>query len=102
MSLIRFSPCGKQLVAAGHDGAVHRWDVTGRAPAALPPLTGHHDARTRPESALLGSSWHRSDVGPMSPARPYNGPGHGGFQVHPRRTVVLSEAYRGGVGAGEP
>jgi len=38
----RFSPCGKYLVAPGYDALVHRWDVSGDAPAAMPALAGHH------------------------------------------------------------
>jgi WD40 repeat protein len=39
---IRFSPDGKFLAAAGTDGQVHRWDVSGDKLAELPPLAGHN------------------------------------------------------------
>jgi WD40 repeat protein len=38
----RYSPCGKLLCAAGYDGLVHRWDISGDEPHALAPLTGHN------------------------------------------------------------
>ena len=40
--VIRFTPDGKQLFAAGYDGTIHRWDVTGETPQPLTPLEGHH------------------------------------------------------------
>jgi WD40 repeat protein len=39
---VRFSPCGKVLAAAAFDGTVRRWDVSGKDPAELAPLTGHN------------------------------------------------------------
>src|SRR5687768_17482518 len=39
---VRFSPDGKLLAAAGTDGHVRRWDVSGKEPAELPPLAGHN------------------------------------------------------------
>jgi len=38
LSCIRFSPCGKFLAAAAHDGTVRRWDMSD---TELPKLTGH-------------------------------------------------------------
>lgn len=42
VSRLRFSPDGKTLAAACFDGTVRRWDVSGKDPAELPPLTGHN------------------------------------------------------------
>lgn len=42
ISRVRFSPDGKQLVAACFDGTVRRWDVSGREPVELPAITGHN------------------------------------------------------------
>src|SRR6185312_14424735 len=36
-----FSSDGKTLAAACFDGTVRRWDVSGSAPAELPPIRGH-------------------------------------------------------------
>lgn len=72
MSLVRFSPCGKLLAAAGHDGTVHRWDVTGRAPAALPPLTGHHGWVTG--LAFSGDCLFSADSWGRLTCRPYAEP----------------------------
>lgn len=41
LSLVRFSPCGKVLAAAAHDGTVRRFDTTKAEPTELPKLTGH-------------------------------------------------------------
>jgi WD40 repeat protein len=41
MSIVRFSPCGKLLLAGGCDGLVHRWDVSGDKPVELPAVDGH-------------------------------------------------------------
>lgn len=42
MSRIRFSPCGRFLVAGGFDAAVRRWAVTDAALNAMPSLSGHN------------------------------------------------------------
>jgi WD40 repeat protein len=39
---VRFSPDGKALAAACFDGAVKRWDVSGKEPVELPALGGHN------------------------------------------------------------
>lgn len=39
---VRFSPDGKQLVAACFDAKVRRWDVSGKEPVELPALGGHN------------------------------------------------------------
>jgi WD40 repeat protein len=39
--VIRFSPCGKFLLAGGYDGLVHRWDVSSDKLPELPPVNGH-------------------------------------------------------------
>jgi WD40 repeat protein len=41
LSLVRFSPCGKVLAAAAHDGTVRRFDMTKAEPTELPKLAGH-------------------------------------------------------------
>lgn len=38
---VRFTPCGKFLVAAGFDGLVRRWDASSDEFAELPALPGH-------------------------------------------------------------
>ena len=39
---LRYSPDGKTLAAASFDGKVRRWDVTGKEPVELTPITGHN------------------------------------------------------------
>lgn len=39
---IQFSRCGGYLLGAGFDGLIHRWQLTGEAPAELPGLSGHN------------------------------------------------------------
>src|SRR5207247_260755 len=38
MSVIRFSPCGKFLLAAGHDATIRRWDVTALSASPADPV----------------------------------------------------------------
>ncbi|MCZ2342983.1 MAG: hypothetical protein LC104_14510 [Bacteroidales bacterium] len=38
---IRFRPCGKILAAAGCDGTVRRWEISGDKPTELPTMSGH-------------------------------------------------------------
>jgi WD40 repeat protein len=60
---LRFSPDGKTLAAACFDGTVRRWDVTGKEPAELPPLTGHNGWVTGlafgSEALFTSDSWGR-------------------------------------------
>ena len=42
MSSARFTPCGKFLVACGHDGLVHRWDAQSDEFKSLPTTAGHN------------------------------------------------------------
>jgi WD40 repeat protein len=60
---LRFSPCGKVLAAAAFDGTVRRWDVTGKDPAELAPLTGHNGWVTGlafgPDVLFSSDSWGR-------------------------------------------
>jgi WD40 repeat protein len=61
LSQVRYSPCGKYLLAAGHDGLVHRWDITGEAPTELPSITGHNGwvqaLGFRGEEVISADSW---------------------------------------------
>src|ERR1700748_46049 len=40
LNSVRFTECGRFLLAAGHDSLVHRFDVTGEEVTELNPLTG--------------------------------------------------------------
>lgn len=59
----RFSPCGQFLVAAGYDGTIQRWDMSGPNPQLLPPLMGHHGwaqalaFETEGSQLLTADSW---------------------------------------------
>lgn len=63
ISQVRFSPCGKVLLAAGHDALVHRWDMTGDEPTALKPMAGHQGwvqalaCRAEGDVLLSADSW---------------------------------------------
>lgn len=60
---VRFSPDGKTLAAACFDGAVKRWDVSGKEPAELPALGRHNGWVTGiafgPELLFSADSWGR-------------------------------------------
>lgn len=63
-ALIRFSPCGQFLLAAGHDGLVHRWQFAeGQPPAEIAAVNGHngwvHGLAFAPsgEVVLTADSW---------------------------------------------
>ncbi len=62
LSRVRFSPCGKVLAAAAHDGTVRRFDATKPDMPELPKLTGHDGWVTalgfHPAGRLFtGDSW---------------------------------------------
>lgn len=63
ISQVRYSPCGKFLLAAGHDALVHRWDVTGEEPTMLKPVMGHQGwvqslaCRAAGDVMLSADSW---------------------------------------------
>lgn len=42
LSAARFSPCGRFLLAAGHDGLIRRFDAAAEEMPELKPLAGHH------------------------------------------------------------
>ena len=42
LCVVRFSPCGKFLVAGTHDGKILRWDATGAELKPLGAIEGHH------------------------------------------------------------
>lgn len=42
MCKLRYSPCGRFLVAGGYDADVRRWEVADTTLNPLPALTGHH------------------------------------------------------------
>lgn len=39
---VRLTADGARLLAAGHDGLVHRWDLTSQPPTELPAMSGHN------------------------------------------------------------
>lgn len=39
--IVRFSPCGKFLLAGSYDSLIRRWDFSGAEPQPLEPLKGH-------------------------------------------------------------
>lgn len=42
LQCLRYSPSGQILAAAGCDGSIRRWTLTGTETVELPKLTGHH------------------------------------------------------------
>lgn len=60
---LRFSPCGKALVAACFDGTVRRWIMTGKEPKELPVLKGHNGwvsaLAIREDRFYTADSWGR-------------------------------------------
>ena len=42
LNAARFTPCGRFLLAAGHDGLIRRFDMTAEEMPELKPLTGHN------------------------------------------------------------
>lgn len=101
---IRFSPCGKMLVAAGCDGSVRRWDITTDTPTELPKLPGHNGWTTwvgfHPDRHRLASvdSWGRLiawDATAPEPKKLWeNATAHDGWirkvEISPDRTSVLT------------
>ncbi|MBI1375121.1 MAG: hypothetical protein GC159_20575 [Phycisphaera sp.] len=64
VSMARWSPDGRHIVAACYDGVIRRWDVTGEKPAELSTLKGHNGWATVVAFAgggrlLSGDSWGR-------------------------------------------
>lgn len=70
LSQVRFTPCGKYLLAAGHDGLIHRWDLSTETPTELPALAGHNGwvqavvCRSAGEAVLSVDSWGQLRCGP--------------------------------------
>lgn len=62
---VRFTPCGRFLLAGGYDGTVRRWDVSGEEPSELKPVKGHHgwvqlvEASSDQKTAFSADSWGR-------------------------------------------
>lgn len=60
---IRFSPCGKILVAGGYDARIRRWNFESPEQTELPALAGHHAwvealaLRERDQLLFSGDSW---------------------------------------------
>lgn len=42
LNAVRFTPCGRFLLAAGHDGLIHRFDLTAAETPEVKPLAGHN------------------------------------------------------------
>ncbi len=63
ISQVRYSPCGKYLLAAGHDALVHRWELVGEEPRLLKPAMGHQGwvqslvCRATADVMLSADSW---------------------------------------------
>jgi len=64
LNAVRFTPCGRFLLAAGHDGLIRRFDATADNMPELKPLSGHNGwvqklallpekDSTRPDTAML-------------------------------------------------
>jgi len=64
ISMARWSPDGRHVVAACYDGSVRRWDLTGEKPTSLSTLTGHNGWATvvafaTAERLIIADSWGR-------------------------------------------
>jgi len=76
LEIVRFSPCGTVLAAAGMSGEVFRWDFTGPVPKPLESLKGHRGWVTamawHPKTRELytGDSWGRLTAWPAPGGEP--------------------------------
>lgn len=76
LGLIRFSPCGKFLVAGDFTGQVVRWDASGDTLRPLPDLAGHHGwvqaLAFHPDGKRLftADSWGRLAAWPFTDREP--------------------------------
>lgn len=97
LNAARFTPCGRFLLAAGHDGLIRRFDMTAAEMPELKPLTGHHGWVQRlavatstatsalPEVVYTVDSWGQlrcgSFVDDAAAPRWTNGSAHNGWIV---------------------
>jgi len=74
LNQVRFSTCGKFLLAAGHDGRIHRWEVGGETPTELPAIGSHNGwVQTlvfRGEEVISADSWGGLRCGPYGGEQP--------------------------------
>lgn len=61
VTLARFTPCGKYLLAASHDGRVRRWDVTDESLPERAALEGHGGWATALSCAATGELLYSAD-----------------------------------------
>ena len=74
LSVVRYSPCGKYLFAAGYDALIHRWDVSLEEPRRLEPLVGHQGwvqcLAIAGETLISADSWGRLAARKYADANP--------------------------------
>jgi WD40 repeat protein len=76
LNQVRFTPCGKYLLGAGHDGRVHRWDLSGETPVEIPALDGHRGwvqavvCRAEGELVISADSWGQLRCGAYAGEHP--------------------------------
>jgi WD40 repeat protein len=87
MSMVRFSPCGKLLLAACTDGSVRRWNLAEEKFPELAPLTGHGGWVTGVAIAPSGDRLYACDS--WGAVRAWS------YQEEPKQLWCTSDAHDG-------
>lgn len=90
VTIVRYSPCAKYLIAGGFESVIYRWDATIKDMPAMPLLTGHGGWVT--SLAFSSDQKHLFSVDSWGQLRAWNYP-----ETNPKCIWFVKEAHDGWV-----